>query len=192
MEANNVELLVEKNFYLCFHHVERWKHVVDQDEALSIAMKGLLYAAESYNPSSGAPFEAYAHMKMKFAFTDYFEFINVKKRKHSPHVSLELESELPESEGSQLLDRLEDESVKSPFCEVEYNEKFRLFEIFVLELSERERSFLEVRQDKTLKETGEVFGFSESRACQLEKSITEKLRSKVIRFHNRELHRIAA
>lgn len=60
--------LVEDNMALCWHFVHKW-YWVDRDEALSIAMDGLLSAAQDWTPVRNVPFGSYASLRIKWRMT---------------------------------------------------------------------------------------------------------------------------
>jgi RNA polymerase sigma factor (sigma-70 family) len=90
-DFETVDRLVNENIRLAWHYALRNKNV-DEHEALSLAMKGLLLAAQQYSPERGK-FHVFASISIEHLFRGHIRRSRALKRGSSVgHVPLDAES----------------------------------------------------------------------------------------------------
>ena len=92
-----------------------------------------------------------------------------------------LRKKMPQLPEEDLLDLLMDEGENHPFYHISLGELKKMLAQAISELSQKEKTVLSLYyfEELTLKEIGEVLGFTESRICQIHTKVILKLRAKL-------------
>jgi RNA polymerase sigma factor (sigma-70 family) len=166
-----IERLVTENMKLAHYFALKWKWR-DHDDALSIAMEGLLRAAEYWDASVGVPFGSYASILIQRQQQRHQQHENRGKRKGKrEHLSLDFVL----GEGDQTYGEiLEDPNAKSSLQVMLSDEEWGLLEALLQQIDARQRLVLEMRfglngsEIYTLEEVGKKIGVTRERVRQIE------------------------
>lgn len=173
-----VERLVNENMRLAHYFALKW-HWRDPDDALSIAMEGLLRAAQYWDAGNGVPFGSYASILIQRMNLRHLQRENrTKRRGKREHLSLDFVL----GEGEQTYgELLEDPNARSALQAMLSDEERSLLETLLQHVDNRERLVLEMRfglngsEIHTLGEVGAKIGVTRERARQIERNAMERM-----------------
>lgn len=176
--------MVRDNMALAHFFARKFAWSLGDNEALSIAMEGLLNAARDWD-SQGCKFGTYASLRIKWTFSLKFRK-GLRKRAGGriPHVSLDA----PVEDGANLTvgDCIFDPAAGRANDLVETEQEVRDVEGLLGCLSEKQRLILQMRfgidrRRATLEATGRALGLTRERIRQLQNEAIHKLNK--IRFN---------
>lgn len=156
------------------------------EDIQSAALEGLVRAAESFDPSRGVPFTAYAHQRVRGAVLDFLrEWDHISRHFRATAKALDVDlplaplslDQLAEDAGNQVPDR----NACDALLKAEREQVIAHLETSAAVLSQRLRTvlFLYYSEGKKLVEIGASLGVTESRACQMLNEAHTRLRGRV-------------
>ncbi len=118
--------------------------------------------------------------EMGLSLDDYYILLNEVNGTFLVDIE-SLRKKIPQLPEEDLLDLIIDEGENHPFHHISLIELKRVLAQAIGELSQKERTVLSLYyfEELTLKEIGEVLGFTESRICQIHTKLILKLRAKL-------------
>lgn len=171
MDNAEIEKLVEDNMALAHFFAKKW-HWWDYNDAFSIAMQGLLKAAQHFDASKGIPFGSYASVLIARQKIREVQHQNRTKRA-GRFLHLHLEAPLGE-DGKTLADVMVDHHAKSSLQVMLGDEEVALMERLVARLNARERFVIERRfgldgrEYETLDQIASAMGLTRESVRQIE------------------------
>ena len=174
-----VSRLVTDNQALAHHFALKHGWRLGYNEALSIALEGLLDAARRFEPRRTVPFGTYAGLRIRWLFSRYAQRAErVRRGGRAVHVSLEAPvGEGPDELGTTIADPA---AVMAP-VESELTEELAALGTMLAVLGRREREVVERRfgvfgrRAETLEEVGARLRVTRERVRQIEADALEKL-----------------
>ncbi len=168
-----VNRLVEENFRLAQFFAGKYQMFYGYNDALSIALEGLLAAAQRFDDQHGPPFGAYASNRIRWRFNRYKQHRDAQRRGGGVgHSSLD---ELRFNDGnSTLADALADEHAVDPGENLGEQESHRDVRAMLDKLSPRNRRILELRfglngePPMILDEIAKIYDLTRERVRQIE------------------------
>lgn len=156
-----------------------WPNYWEREEGFSDAMVGLVQAKKSYDPSKGANFTTYASFRIRGAILDGWRARHGKRGNgvftHDPP-TLPI-SQGKEPDGEMRLPQIPDPAALFAFDEIEDRELKTNLLYALCQLPSRTQLVVVMYfyDNMTLREIGEVLGFSEGRASQIVKGARERV-----------------
>lgn len=177
---DRVEQLVTENMRLCHHFAE--KASFDREQIFSIAMEGLLVAAETFDPLRGVPFGTYAGYRIKWKICAWI--VRQKRQKRWNEESpIQLDSDYFDS-GKPVYEMVPDNQSVIPGQEMQSNDDRKNIDELMCQLPKREQTIINMRfgldgnDPMTLERIAKKFRVSKERIRQLESVALKKLRAK--------------
>jgi RNA polymerase sigma factor (sigma-70 family) len=177
-----VEKRVTENFPLAIFYAKQALDL-DFDEAVSVAMKGLLKAAETYDENRSISFGTYVSVKIKWELLKLLTFLRWPKRGfYVPKVSLD--EPVGDDATTTLADHLEDANSDALFYLPKETDEIALVMQLIETLSPRSQAILKLHygidcEPITLEEIGRQYGITRERVRKLEEKALEALRVKI-------------
>lgn len=190
MLTHSQQELVEKNINLVNYFLRKnaFHAILDEEDAYSAALEGLVKAALKYDPSKGTAFSTYAWLKIRGELLDEIRRTKIKRRdlKHAQETGqpfykiLSLDTSYRgEDDESSYMDVADPNDYASPEYVAVKNDLLDQVAIQVQKLSLREQMLIKLRYsaNHSFSEIANLFGLSESRVCQIHARTLKKLRS---------------
>lgn len=177
---DTIEQLVTDNFRLC--HYFAAKSSIDHDQCFSLAMDGLLSAAQEFQPGKGLPFYRYASMRIKWKIIEWCVKQKTKKR-WTLEAPTHLDAEYL-STGRAISEIVADPQARIPGGDLAIADERRNMDRFMQHMSDRERYVivrrfgLDGEPAGTLSGIGTEIGVTREMVRQIEKTALKKMRVK--------------
>lgn len=177
---DRVEQLVTQNMRLCHHFAE--KGSFDRDQVFSIAMEGLLVAAETFDTQKGVPFGTYASYRIKWKICQWITHQKRQKR-WNDQAPVQLDSDYFDS-GKSIAEVVADGQAVIPDQEMQSNDERKNIDRLMSQLPKRDQKIIRMRfgldgnKPMTLERIAKKIGLTRERVRQLESIALKKLRAK--------------
>ena len=140
-----VNRLVNDNFGLAKYWAGKYQRQYGYNEALSLAMKGLLHAAERYQDNSGPRFGTFASIHIKWTFgAEYHRLQSVKRGEGMIPISIDgpaYSSDSMTTVGQTIVD----ENAETAVDAIQTSESLQEVESLLSLLPRRDRNIVEMR-----------------------------------------------
>lgn len=174
-----ISRLVEENMALAHYFANKWQHL-DRDEALSIALDGLLRAAQDWQPVRNVPFGSYASLIISWRSNVYAKRRAAKRRGGGTATMVSLDACLTEGTETTFGSLFADERAAQPDTDQLTPE---ILTPLLCRLKPKEREVIERRfginghQEDGLREVAVAMTLTYQRIQQIEKFALTKLRA---------------
>lgn len=169
--AQQIDSRVNDNFKLARFWARKMERRYGYNDALSLAMDGLLHAAKKYEDRPNVRFGTYACYMIKSRFAaEHRKQMTKSRGEGRPAISLELQNNGHE----RIIDTLRDEQAENPVRMVELLDRREQIQELLAQLTPHKRKILEMRYGLNgrppmfLEEIAAVYGVTRERIRQIE------------------------